>query len=32
MVEDMGGSIRLLPSQLGKGATFLIKLPIEKME
>lgn len=32
MVEDMGGSIRLLPSQLGMGATFLIKLPIEKME
>jgi GAF domain-containing protein len=29
-VEDMGGTIRLLPSEHGRGATFSIKLPITK--
>lgn len=29
-VEDMGGSIRLLPSPPGQGATFSIKLPLTK--
>lgn len=28
VIEDMGGSIKLLPNQLQKGATFLIQLPI----
>lgn len=27
MIEDMGGKIRLLPSEPGKGATFSIKFP-----
>ncbi|GAB4503346.1 MAG: hypothetical protein Fur0043_03380 [Anaerolineales bacterium] len=31
-VEDMGGSIRLLPSPPGQGATFSIKLPLTKFE
>ncbi len=31
-VEDMGGSIRLLPSAPGEGATFSIKLPVTKFE
>lgn len=30
MIEDMNGSITLLPSQPDKGATFLIHLPLEK--
>jgi signal transduction histidine kinase len=30
MIEDMHGSIILLPTQPGKGAAFLIHLPIEK--
>jgi GAF domain-containing protein len=29
-VEDMDGSIRLLPSATGEGATFSIKLPVSK--
>jgi len=31
-VEDMGGNIRLLPAEPGKGATFSIKLPIIKFD
>jgi signal transduction histidine kinase/DNA-binding NarL/FixJ family response regulator len=31
-VEDMGGSIRLLPSVPGQGATFCIKLPMTKFQ
>ena len=28
MVESMGGKIKLLPSELGKGAAFSIKFPV----
>lgn len=31
-VEDMGGSIRLLPALPGQGATFCIKLPTTKFQ
>ena len=31
-VEDMGGTIRLLPAEPGVGATFSIKLPITKFD
>jgi len=31
-VEDMGGTIRLLPAEPGTGATFSIKLPITKFD
>jgi GAF domain-containing protein/CheY-like chemotaxis protein len=31
-VEDMGGTIRLLPSEPGMGAIFSIKLPITKFD
>lgn len=30
MIEDMNGNITLLPNQPGKGAAFLIHLPLEK--
>lgn len=30
LVEEMGGSIRLLPKVAGKGAVFSIKLPVSK--
>ena len=32
MVEDMQGTIKLLPYESGKGAVFLIRLPIERVE
>ena len=31
-VEDMGGTIRLLPAEPGEGATFSIKLPTTKFD
>jgi signal transduction histidine kinase len=31
-IEDMGGTIRLLPSKPDEGATFSIKLPITRFD